>query len=49
VGNLKETDPLGRPRLQWDDNIKMHVREVGWHGVNGICLSQDSDQWRVVA
>jgi hypothetical protein len=27
------TNPLGRPRRRWEDNIKMHVQEVG--GVMG--------------
>jgi hypothetical protein len=22
--------PLGRPRLRWEDNIKMNLQEVGW-------------------
>jgi len=22
--------PLGRPRPRWEDNIKMHLHEVGW-------------------
>ena len=22
--------PLGRPRRRWEDNIKIHLREVGW-------------------
>jgi hypothetical protein len=22
--------PLGRPRRRWEDNIKTHLREVGW-------------------
>ena len=26
--------PLGRPRLRWEDNIKMDLQEVGWgHGL----------------
>ena len=28
--------PLGRPRLRWDDNIKMDLREVGCKGVDWI-------------
>jgi len=25
--------PLGRPRVTWEDNIKMDLQEVGWgHG-----------------
>jgi hypothetical protein len=26
--------PLGRPRLRWEDNIKMHLQEVGCGGVD---------------
>jgi len=25
---------LGRPRLRWEDNIKMDLQEVGWGGMN---------------
>jgi hypothetical protein len=28
--------PLGRPRRRWVDNIKMHLREIGWDGVGWI-------------
>jgi hypothetical protein len=33
VGNLEGKRPLGRPRLRWEDNIKMDVQEVG----GGLC------------
>jgi hypothetical protein len=28
------------------DNIKIHLREIGWDGVDWIDLAQDRDQWR---
>jgi hypothetical protein len=28
--------PLGRPRLRWEDNIKMDVQEVGWGAWTGF-------------
>ena len=31
--------PLGRPRLRWEDNIKMDLQEVGCGGVDWIELS----------
>jgi hypothetical protein len=34
-----EGRPLGRPRLRWEDNIKMDLREVGCGGVDGIYLA----------
>jgi hypothetical protein len=37
--------PLGRPRLRWDDNIKMDLRERKIDGANWIQLAQDRDQW----
>jgi hypothetical protein len=38
--------PLGRPRLRWEDNIRMDLREIGWSGVDWIDLAQDRNQWR---
>jgi len=38
--------PLERPRREWEDNIRMDLREVLWEGVNWIHLSQGTDQWR---
>ena len=27
--------PLGRPRLRWEDDIEMDLKEVGWgHGLD---------------
>jgi hypothetical protein len=29
VGKPERRRPLGRPRLRWEDNIKMNLQEVG--------------------
>jgi len=34
---------LARPRLRWEDNIKMNLEEVGWGGMGWIDLDQDRD------
>jgi hypothetical protein len=36
VGKPKEKRPLGRPRHQWEDNIKMDLRETGWGRWTGL-------------
>jgi hypothetical protein len=40
--------PLGRPRLRWEDNIKVNLREIEWGGMNLIYLAQDRGQWRAL-
>ena len=39
---------LGRPRLRWEDNIKMDVKEVGCEGMDWIDLAQDRDRCRTL-
>ena len=39
---------LGRPRLIWEDNIKMDLQEVGCGGMDWIDVAQDRDRWRAV-
>jgi hypothetical protein len=47
VGKPEGERLLGRPRLKWEDNIKMDLQEVG--GVDWIELAQDRDrQWALV-
>jgi hypothetical protein len=46
VGRPEGKRPLRRPRRRWDDNIKLHLREVGIDGANWIRLAQDRVQWR---
>ena len=40
--------PLERPRLRWEDNIKMDLQEVGCGGMDWIELAQDRDRWRAL-
>jgi hypothetical protein len=47
-GNPEEKRPLARPTRRWEDGIKIHLREVGWEGVEWIHLAQDRDHWRAV-
>ena len=39
---------LGRPRLRWEDNIKMDLQEVVCRGMDWIELAQDRDRWRAL-
>jgi hypothetical protein len=39
--------PLGRTR-HLEDNIRMHLREIQWEGVDWFHLAQDMDQWRAL-
>jgi len=44
MGKAEGMRPLGRPRRRWEDNIKMHLQEVGCGGVDWIELAQDRGQ-----
>ena len=46
-GETRGKDPLGRPRLRWEDNIKMGLQEVGGDG-DWMELVQDRDRWRAL-
>jgi hypothetical protein len=48
VGKPEGNRRLGRRRHRWVDNIKMDLREIGWDGMDGIDLAQDTDQWRAL-
>jgi len=41
VGKPEGKRPLGRPKLRWEANIKMYLREIGIDGANWIRLAQD--------
>jgi hypothetical protein len=41
IGKPGRKRPLGRPRLRWEDNIRMDIRKIEWKGVDWIHLAQD--------
>ena len=47
-GNLSGKRPLGRPRLRWEDNIKMGLQEVGGGCEDWIELAQDRGRWQAL-
>jgi hypothetical protein len=46
VGKPECKKPLRRPRLRWEDKIKLDLREIGIDGANWIRLARDRVQWR---
>jgi hypothetical protein len=48
VGRPEGRRPIGRPRLRWEDNIKIDLQEVGWEDVDWIDMAQDRYRWRAV-
>jgi hypothetical protein len=45
VGKPEEKRPCRRPRLRWEDDIRMDRREIGWEGVNWMHLTWVWVQW----
>jgi hypothetical protein len=48
VGKPEGKRPLGRPRLRWEDNVRMDLQEVGCGCEGWIGLAQDRDTWRAL-
>jgi hypothetical protein len=46
VGRPEGRQALGRPRIGWENNIKMDLQDVGWVGTDWIELAQDRNRWR---
>jgi len=46
MGKPERKRPLGRPRLRWEDNIGVDVRELGCGDMDRIDLAQDRYSWR---
>jgi hypothetical protein len=45
VGKPEGKRPLGGHRRRCEDNIRKHLRDKGWEGVDRMHLAQVSDQW----
>jgi hypothetical protein len=45
VGKPEGKRPPGRPRLIWENNVKMDLQEVEWKGMDKIDLAQNRDSW----
>jgi hypothetical protein len=43
VGNPEGKRPLGRPRHEWVDNIKMDLTGIGCDDMDWVDLAQDRD------
>jgi hypothetical protein len=48
VGIAEGKRPLIRPRLWWEDNIKIDLREIGWDGMDWIDVAEDRDDWKAL-
>ena len=48
VGKPEGKSPVGKPRLRWENNIKMDLQKVGCGGMDWIELAQDKDRWRAL-
>jgi len=48
VGIPEGKKPLVRPRLRWEDNIKMDLQEIGCGGMDWIDMVQDRDRWQAL-
>jgi len=47
-GKPKGKRPLGRPKRKWEDNTKIHIREIGWEGVAWMHVVRDRGQWQAL-
>jgi hypothetical protein len=48
VGKPEGKRPVGRPRLRWEDNIRMDLQEVGCRVMDWIGLAQNRGRWRAI-
>jgi hypothetical protein len=45
IGQSEWKRRLGKPRLRWEDNIRMDLKEIGWECVEWMYQGEDRDRW----
>ena len=40
--------PLGRPRLRWEDSVRLDLKEICINTRNWVDLAQDRNYWRAL-
>ena len=45
TGTYAGKRPSGRPRRRWEDNIRLHLKEIGINTRNWVGLAQNRDYW----
>ena len=48
TGKPTGKSPLGRLRRRWEDNIRMHLEEIGINAGNWVDSAQDRNCWRAL-
>ena len=48
TGEPTEKRSLGRPRRNWEDNIRMDLEEIGINAGSWVDSAQDRDYWRAL-
>jgi hypothetical protein len=48
VGKPEVKKQLGRPRLRWEDNVKINLQEVGCGVMDWVDLAQDQGKWQAL-
>jgi hypothetical protein len=45
IGEPEDKRQSGRPRLRWEDSIKLDLKIIGWEGEDWIHVVQDRGWW----
>ena len=46
AGKPEGKRPIGRPRMRWENNINLDLREVDYTGNDWKTLAEDREVWR---